>query len=206
LLSGCMALPQLCRAPRLLVVRLHWPYCAYDVHLDAPSRRSTSRQSFALALAVRPFTPSRGSTSLSLNLLSGRTGSTSATPCAATTRLPAAAALPRLRRATGCISSPRRASGCLGTSRGSSSTTSPMSCVRVPRHVARLLVDYFAYAARPDASARHTARRAACRQLLRLHRASRCLGTSQDTSRGSSSTTSPTPCVWLLRHVARLVA
>jgi hypothetical protein len=41
----------------------------------------------------------------------------------------------------------------------------------------RLVVDYFAYAARPGASAR-----------------------------GSSSTTSPTPCVWLLRLVARLIA
>jgi hypothetical protein len=45
---------------------------------------------------------------------------------------------------------------------GSSSTTSPMPHVRVPHHVARLVsplvVDYFAYAAHPGASAR----RAAC--------------------------------------------
>jgi hypothetical protein len=73
----------------------------------------------------------------------------------------------------------------------------------VPRHVARLLtrlvaslvVDYFAYAARPGASAcraaRHAAHRTARRRLLRLRRASGCLG--------SSSTTSPTRCVshWL---------
>jgi hypothetical protein len=83
----------------------------------------------------------------------------------------------------------RRASGCLGTSRGSSRgssrrsswttppragsslTTSPTSRVQVPRHVARLVsplaVDYFAYAARPGASAHraacHAARRAARR-------------------------------------------
>jgi hypothetical protein len=37
-----------------------------------------------------------------------------------------------------------------------------MSCVRVPRHVARLVVDYFAYATRPSA----LARRAAHRRLL----------------------------------------
>jgi hypothetical protein len=41
----------------------------------------------------------------------------------------------------------RRASGCLGTSRGSSLTTSPTPHVQVPRHIARLVVDYFAYAA-----------------------------------------------------------
>jgi hypothetical protein len=98
----------------------------------------------------------------------------------------------------------RRASGCFGTSRGSSrrsssttppragssSTTSPPPRVRVPRHVARLImrlvallvvdysalrrlvVDYFASAARPGASARraarHVARRAARCRLLRL--------------------------------------
>jgi hypothetical protein len=61
----------------------------------------------------------------------------------------------------------RRASGCLGTShdssRDSSSTTSPTPRVRVPRHVTwlvmRLVVDYFAYAARPGALARRAARR-----------------------------------------------
>jgi hypothetical protein len=115
----------------------------------------------------------------------------------------------------------RRASGCLGTSRGSShgssSATSPRAGssstisstlrVRVPRHVARLVawlivdyfasrrlvVDYFAYATRPSASARRAARR----RLLRLRRASGCFGTSRGMSRGAShgspSTTSPTP-------------
>jgi hypothetical protein len=47
----------------------------------------------------------------------------------------------------------------------------------MPRHVARLVVDYFAYAMRPGASAR----------------------------RGSLSTTSLTPCVWVPQHVAWLV-
>jgi hypothetical protein len=58
-----------------------------------------------------------------------------------------------------------------------------------------LVVDYFAYAAGPATSARHTARRvgrcAARRRLLRLRRASGCLGTSRGPSHGSSSTT---PC------------
>jgi hypothetical protein len=97
----------------------------------------------------------------------------------------------------------------------------------------RLLVDYIASTAWPGASARHAARHAArCaarrrllritqapRRLLRLRRASGCLGTSGGSSRGSScrslsttppragssSTTSPTPCVRVTRHVARLV-
>jgi hypothetical protein len=75
-----------------------------------------------------------------------------------------------------------------------------------------------------------SARRAACRvthhrllrlaqarrRLLRLRRASECLGKSRGSSRGSSSTTPPragslsststTTRVQLLRHVARLVA
>jgi hypothetical protein len=87
---------------------------------------------------------------------------------------------------------------------GSSSTTSPPPRVRVPRHVAwlvtrlvaplvvdysasrRLVVDYFASAARPGASARraahHADRRTARHQLLRLRRSSRCLGTSRGSS------------------------
>jgi hypothetical protein len=80
-----------------------------------------------------------------------------------------------------------RASGCLGTSRGSShgtsrrssSTTSHPLRVRVPWHIAwlimRLVVNNFAYATRPGASARRAARLTARRQLFRLCRASGCL-------------------------------
>jgi hypothetical protein len=68
-------------------------------------------------------------------------------------------------------------------SHGSSSTTSPMPRVRVPPHVVRLVVDYFAHAALPGDSARRAARR----RLLLPRRASGCLGMSC----GSSSTTSP---------------
>jgi hypothetical protein len=127
----------------------------------------------------------------------------------------------------------RCASGCLGTSRGlsrdsfsttspragSSSTTLPTPLVRVPQHVARLVtrlvVDYFDYAARPGASARRAAHHAARRLLLHLNRTSGCFdmshGLSCDSSSttsphlGSSSTTLPTPRVWVPRHVVRLV-
>jgi hypothetical protein len=71
---------------------------------------------------------------------------------------------------------------------GSSSTTSSTSRVWEPRRVARLI---------------------ACRQQLRLRRATGCLSTSCGSSRGSlhrsSSTTSPTPRVRVPRHVARPV-
>jgi hypothetical protein len=50
-------------------------------------------------------------------------------------------------------------SGCLGTSRGSLSTTATMPRVRVPRHITRLVVNYFAYVVRSGASARRAARR-----------------------------------------------
>jgi hypothetical protein len=103
----------------------------------------------------------------------------------------------------------RHASGCFGTSRGlshdSSSTTSTTPRVRVPRHVVWLVVDYFAYVTRSGASARHAALRAARRRLLRLRHASECLGTSHGTSRGSSSTTSPTPRIRVPRLVTLLV-
>jgi hypothetical protein len=92
-------------------------------------------------------------------------------------------------------------SGWLGSSRGSSSTTLTTPRVRVPRHVAQLVDDYFDCAARSGASARRAARRAVRRQL-RLRRASGCLGTS----RGTLSTTSPTPRVQVPWHVAWLVA
>jgi hypothetical protein len=103
---------------------------------------------------------------------------------------------------------------------GSSSTTAPPPCVRVPRHITRLVtllvVDYCASAEHPGSAARRAARHAArrrllClaqarRRLLRLRRASGCLGTPRGSSRGSSSTTSSTPRVRLLRHIAWHVA
>jgi hypothetical protein len=89
-----------------------------------------------------------------------------------------------------------------------------MSRIRVTRHVAWLVVDYFAYAARPGATTRRAARHAAHHRLLRLCCAIGCLGTS----RGLSSTTRRlaaqllvgrshwlSPCVWSLRLAAQLL-
>jgi hypothetical protein len=99
-----------------------------------------------------------------------------------------------LRRASGCSGtsrgsshgSPRRSSSTTPPRPGSSSTTSSSPRARVPRLIMRLVallvvdysalrrlvVDYFASAARPGASARraarHVARRAARCRLLRL--------------------------------------
>jgi hypothetical protein len=64
---------------------LHWLYCAYAVHPDTPSRRSTSRRSVALALAVHPVTASRGAT----NRRPDCTGSTVPMLCIRTRRLAA---------------------------------------------------------------------------------------------------------------------
>jgi hypothetical protein len=178
---------------------LHQLYCAYAVHPNASSRRSTSRQSVALALAVCPVIPL----------------------CVVTTRLAVATDILRIRHASGCIGKSHGSSR--GSSCRSSSTTSTTLHVRVPRHVARLIaslvVDYFAYVMRPGASVCRAASRAAhrrllrlaqaCHRLLRLRRAFGCLGMSRGLSRGSSrrssSTTSPTLRVWVPRHGARLV-
>jgi hypothetical protein len=111
----------------------------------------------------------------------------------------------------------RRVSGCLGTSRGSSRRLS--STTSTTPHVWVLGTSLCSscgsssttspragsYAARPGASARRAARHAARLRLLRLRRASVCLGTSRGSSRGSLSTTSPTLRVRVHRHVARIV-
>jgi hypothetical protein len=64
---------------------LHQLYCAYAVHPDVPSRRSTSRRSVALAPAVRPVTASRGATTRR----PACTSSTAPMPCIRTRRLAA---------------------------------------------------------------------------------------------------------------------
>jgi hypothetical protein len=181
---------ELRRAPRLLVsgrtrststsscaattrLRPHALYVDLAVHRDysSPAARALRRPRRAPRL-----------------LVSSRTRSTSTSSCTASTRLhsPGCSDLPRFRRASGCLGT-SRGSSC-GPSRGSSSTTPPPPCIRVPRHVARLVVDYFSSAARPGASAhraaRHAARRATRRRLLRLRRASGCLDTSCGSSRG----------------------
>jgi hypothetical protein len=118
-------------------------------------------------------------------LVSGRTRSTSTSPCAATTRL-----------------RPHALYVNLAVRRDFSSPAA--RTLRQPRRAPRVLVStppaaaiYFNSAACPVASARraarHVARRAARRRLLRarrrllhLRRASGCVGTSRGSSRGSS--------------------
>jgi hypothetical protein len=96
---------------------LHQLYCAYVVHPDAPSRRSTSRQSVALALALCPVIPL----------------------CVMTTCLAAATDIFRLRCASGCLGTSCGSSSTTSPCAGSSSTTSTTPRIRVPRHVARLV-------------------------------------------------------------------
>jgi hypothetical protein len=99
-------------------------------------------------------------------------------------------------------------SGCFGTSRLVMPLVVDYFALRrlvvdyVACLISPLVVNYFASAARLGV----LARRATRRRLLRLRRVSGCLGMSRGSSRGSSSTTSPTPHVRLLRHVAWLVA
>jgi hypothetical protein len=118
----------------------------------------------------------------------------------------------------GCIGNTSTLPSAATTRHPVARSNSPTPRVQVPRHITRLVtrlvaplvvdnsashrlvVDYFASAARPGASAhraaRHADRRAArCRQLrlaqarrrlLRPRRAFGCLGTSRGSSRGSS--------------------
>jgi hypothetical protein len=236
------------RVPRhvvQLVTRLVVDYVASATPLGASARRAARRRLLRLRRASGCFGTSRGLSRDSLSTTSPRAGSSSTispTPrvwvprhiARLVTRLvvdyfasaarPGASAscaarrrLLRLRRASGCLDTSR------GSSCGSSSTTSTMPRVQVPRHVARLVtrliaplvIDYFDYVACPVASARYavcrvTHRRPLClaqarRRLLRLRHASGCLATSRSSSRGSSSTTSPPPRVRVPRHVAQLV-
>jgi hypothetical protein len=192
-----------------LVAPLVVDFIAYAVHPGASTHRAARRRLLRLVQARRRLHRLRRasrclSTSCgSSSATSPRAGSPSTTspragsyvtrpgasaPRAARCRLLRA---PRLRlAATVALLQPRRSPGCLGTSRGSSSTTSchagssstssPTPCARVPRHVARLVVDYFAsrklvvdyfaYTARPGASAHCAACLAACHRLLRASR------------------------------------
>jgi hypothetical protein len=213
----------------LRLAQLIVDYFTYIVRLGASARRAARRRLLRLCCAIGCLNTSRGSSC----------GSSSATAPRASsyaTRLGASARRAARRAACRRLLRLRRASGCLGTSRGSLSTSSTTPRVRVPRHVTRLvvdyftsrrfvvdyfasrrlvvdyfasrrlIVDYFAYAVRPGASAHRVARHAARRQLLRLRRASGCLGTSRGSSRRPSSTTSTMPPVWVPQHVAWLVA
>jgi hypothetical protein len=219
------------RVPRH-VARIVVDYFAYAVRPGASARRTAHR---AARRAARRRLLRLRRASRCLGTSRGSSSTTSPTPRVRVPRhvVRLVTRLLRLRRASGTSAHRavrhaarraarrrllrlRRVSGCLGTSRGSLSTFLPTPRVRVPRHITRLVVDFFAYAARPGASARRAAHHAISRQLLRVHHTSGCLGTSCGSSRrsssttspcaGSSSTTSPTLRVRVPRHVARLVS
>jgi hypothetical protein len=84
---------------------LHRLYYAYVVHPDAPSRRSTSRRSVALALAVRLVTVFRGATTRRPDC----TGSTAPMPCIRTRRLAARLLVGRSHWLSSCVRSLRLA-------------------------------------------------------------------------------------------------
>jgi hypothetical protein len=202
------------------LVVVNFDYFAFTARPGDSARRVARRRLLRLCRAFGCLGTSRGSSRRSLS-------STSTTSPSLRVRVPrpvarlvvdyfdyaarSGASARRAARLAACCRQLRlrRASGFLGTSRGSScrssSTTSPSPRVWVPRPVARLVIDYFAYAARPGASARRAARLAACCRQLQLSRASGFLDTSRGSSCRSSSTTSPSPCVWVPRPVARLV-
>jgi hypothetical protein len=80
-----------------------------------------------------------------------------------------------------------------GSSRGSSSTTSPTPRVRAP-----LLLDFFAYAARPGASAHRAARGSLRRSSSTTPRRAVSSSTTScavTSSCGHTGSTSATPCV-----------
>jgi hypothetical protein len=175
---AAMALHQLCRAPqllasdhsgststtlcataRLLVSRLHW------LLQCVRSLRLVAR---LLVVRIAPAL-------LHICRASGRTVSTldfSSVGCTGSRRVPGHSVVCR---------------DYLSRSRNGYTSTTP--CVRVPRHVARLItplvIDYFAYAARLGASARRAAHHAALRRLLRLCCVFGCLGMSCGSSHGS---------------------
>jgi hypothetical protein len=84
---------------------LHRLYCAYAVHPDASSRRSTSRRSVALALAMRPVTAYRGATTRRPDC----TGSTAPMSCIWTRRLAARLLVGRSHWLSPCVRSLRLA-------------------------------------------------------------------------------------------------
>jgi hypothetical protein len=161
-LPAASDLQQLCCALRLLVGQLQRLYLNHAVRPGVSAPHAARRRLLCLRCTIGCLGSSCGSSS-----------TTSPTPRDRVPRL-----LARL---------------VVGSSRDSSLTTSPTPCDRVPRLLARLVVDYFIYAMRLGSSAHHAARR----RLLRLCRATGCLGLS--------STTSPTSCNRVPRPLARLI-
>jgi hypothetical protein len=181
------ALLRLCRASGRAVSLLDFSsfgrtriYCAYAMHLDAPSHCSTSRRS-------------------------PRAGSSSTTSPPSRVRVPRHVARLVMRLVTLLVVD-YSASHRLVVDHFASVARPGASARRAAHHVARRRLLHLAQARRrllrlAQACHRQLRLAQARRRLLCLHRASGCLGTS----RGSSSTTSPTPRIWVPRHVVRLI-
>jgi hypothetical protein len=182
---------------------LHQLYCAYAVHSDASSRGSTSHQSVALALAVHPVTASRDVTTHHPTC----TGPIAPMSCIRTRRLAARLLVGQSHWLSLCVWSlhlaarllmVRLAPALLRQCRASGRAVSTLDFSSVGRTGSRRVPGLIT-------------RLAAATDILRLRHASGCLGTSRGSSSttspraGLSSTTSPTPCVRLFWHVARLV-
>jgi hypothetical protein len=151
-------------APRLLVTRpheliinqavhrdysssgLHRLYCAYVVHPDVSSHRSTSRQSVALDLTVRPSSrrsTSRRSVALALTVRppSRRSTSRRSVALALTVRPSSRRSTSRRSVALALAVRPVTASRGVTTHRPDcTGSIAPMSCIRTRRLAARLLV------------------------------------------------------------------
>jgi hypothetical protein len=205
---------------------LHRLYCAYVVHPDAPSRRSTSRQSAALALVVCPVTASRGATTCHPDC----TGSTAPMSCIRTHHLAG-----RLSHRLATLALAMRP---VTTSRGATTrrpdcagSTAPMPCMWTRYVASRLLVGRPHWLSSCVRSLRLAARllvvriappllhqcRAPGRAVLTLD----FLSISRTGSRrvpghfvvhrdypshSRNGYTSPTPCDRVPRHVTRLVS
>jgi hypothetical protein len=181
-LPAAAVLHQLRRVPRLLVSRLH------GLYLNRVMRRRSARLLVGLS---HWLSPCARSLRLAARLLVVRIAPALLRLCCASERAVSPLDFSSVGH-TGSRRVPGHSVVCRDyPSRGRNGYTSPTPRVQVPRHlawlvaclVAPLVVDYFAYAACPGASARHATRR----RLLHLCRASGCR-TSHGSSRRSSST------------------
>jgi hypothetical protein len=169
--------------------RLHRPYYAYAVHPDVASRRSTSRRLVALDLAVRPVTVSRGTTTHRLDC----TGSTAPMPCIRTRRLAAQLLVGRSHWLSSCVRSLCLVARLLAVR---IAPALPCLCRASGRAVSTL--DFLSIS-------RTSSRRVLGHSVVRHDYPSRGRNRYTSPRAGSSLTTSPTPCVRVPRHVARLV-
>jgi hypothetical protein len=192
-LSSCVWSLRL--AVRLLVVRIAPALHAYDVHPDAPSRRSTSRRSVAMALVVRPGTASRDATTRRPNC----TDTTAPMLCIPTRHLAARLLVGRSHWLSSCVQTLRLAPrllvvriapALLRLCRASGRTISPLNFSLVGRTSSRRVSGhcvsrrdylssglhrlYCSYVVYPDALSRRSTFRQSVALALAFDRSFRC--------------------------------